>query len=250
MRVASYCMATYWRGEILWGCLKHIARSVVPGGWELETVVCAPRGDERAAEICEEFGARLVHASFTDVGSQLDAACKAARGEVLMVTGDDDFNSPRRAEVAIGSYVLGAEFTGQRSFLFYDWESQRVARWTGPPWKTDGLCNYSADFLKAAGYWGRCDRGTAHRLRQSLFLAHMQIDASPLAGIDGDTVCTHGWRNISSDRVWPPVGCMEYLGTGQGNCYEVMGVDPGAIPTFTRQVLDQLADAYRLEMAA
>ena len=80
-------------------------------------------------------------------GAKRNAACAAARGEIIVHWDDDDWSAPERVAVQIAALLdSGADICGLRDLLFYDPAANRGWRYQYPPtaraWVAGGTMCY------------------------------------------------------------------------------------------------------------
>lgn len=224
MRLASYLVPSFRRTELLAMSLYCLLGSRVPEGWELEIVVACPPEDEEALRTRGVPSARqLPRISLrfcrgrdgrTDVGSHQTGAMDAARGEIALVTGDDDLQPPQRLREVIRVMDEGASAVGFGRFVFGHVPSGRLTRWRGPAYRAGAACSYRMDVLRRADGWGVVQRGGDHALQMRLAASgydlRREIASVPEAGAGAVFLC-HG-TNLSGRRPEPT----DALGLGHG----------------------------------
>jgi len=210
MPTASWILATHERPELLALSLRHLARQeVLPRGWQREVVVATSPGDP-GAHIAEGMGARVVLTQSTRLAPRLNAALDAAAGELVLVTGDDDFQDPARGWVTALDYERGADVVGLSAFHFLDLHSGELARWDGGgPLRAGMAVSYRRSVLEQIGGWrdvAYVDHDLAARLPSGLSV----VDEASL--LSRDTLFTHGLGTTSGARPFPAQGASERFG--------------------------------------
>lgn len=208
--IAWYIVASKERPQLLRQCLRLLRASHVPGGWVMQIVVCCPAGDPAEA-VCMDFGAHCVHAEETNQGAQFTRALEFAlerNADLILVSGDDDLQSPNRLEHAAKAYERGAIMSGLGTFLMLDRDYGRMARWDGPAHRAGGLRNYAAAVLESVGGWPSVRKNLDAALDERIKCAGIPPEVEPL---DPDavglwTVGTHGHGNVSGARRYPQDG--------------------------------------------
>lgn len=105
----------------------------------------------------------------TDVGSMNSRALHYCRGELVLLSGDDDLQSPDRLAASIHAYKEGAVMMGYKNFRFVDLHTGAVALWEGPEHCAGSTMAYKRSLLVGAGGWGgRCHNGADRRLHENL----------------------------------------------------------------------------------
>jgi len=216
-RTASYIVASYQRPHIVGYCLDALAASRIPCDWDLEIVVCVPKGDPgrdaielaAARAIDRRILVRIVSAEGTDVGSQFEHARQCARGELIMLCGDDDFQSPEKAYFAIRAHEDGAVMSGFDRFLFVDAATGAMALWRGPAYCAGGTMSFRADLLERAGGWSPCRIGNDGQIRRRIQALGYDMDIDTVllpVGVGRHTVYLQHGANLSSPRPFPAKG--------------------------------------------
>jgi glycosyltransferase involved in cell wall biosynthesis len=90
-------------------------------------------------------------------GAKRNAACRAARGEIIVHWDDDDWSSPDRVEVQVAALLeTGADLCGLRDLLFYEPSTDRGWRYRYPararPWVAGGTMCYPRSVWEAQGF--------------------------------------------------------------------------------------------------
>jgi hypothetical protein len=237
MRLASWIIPSYRRPRLLAECLSLVLRSDVPAGWEMEVVVAMPAIDAMAWRI-DDPRVRVVGTREHDGCSQLNAALGVAYGELVLTTGDDDLQSPRRLAAACAAYERGHALAGSREFLFFSRQTGQLARWRGNPARCGAVRSYARASLNDAGGWPAdtpdADSALDERLRATgcdMFIADL-ADA-----IAADTVCTDGAIAVHAGRPFPPPGVRVRFGS-----YYVTGCGEAelqALPEATRHAMQR-----------
>lgn len=164
MRIASWIVASHFRPRLLDATLSALHESTVPPDWHLEIVVAYHANDPLSGIIASSHGATIVPTDEPHPGGKRNAACKFARGELLMATDDDDFQSPLRAFVAISAHLAGHELSGIREFRRLHLATGNIVRYCGrgrqvdtdpdlPPVFCGTARNYSRRLLEKHGGW-------------------------------------------------------------------------------------------------
>lgn len=240
MKLASYVLASYQRPQILDECLRLLQRTVAPSGWGLEIVVCVPEGDRG---VVRPDRVRFVSASRTDVGSQLSVAFAASLGELILVTGDDDFHPSDRLTCAAAAYEAGHRMSGLRSFFVWCRATGKMTRWKGSARRSGATRNYARDVLEAAGGWGEASRGADGQLDDRIAAAGIPLDVHDLGhGLASRTVITRGRANISAGCPFPEPG--QFARRGQ---FRVRGATRAEYATMPQDIKDAMRRIWRLE---
>ena len=219
MRTASYIMASYQRPHIVGHAIDCCLASVIPDGWQLEIVVCAPVGDPglpvifKRKEIATGMGIDVVvctaRSGLSDVGSQFEAARHTATGELIMLCGDDDLQSPLKAHHAIKAQEAGALASGFNNFYFCDVDNDRLARWTGSAIKAGGTMSFDAKLLEQAGGWQPCDLGNDGMIHRNIAKLGIDLETETMRAPEevgeGTVYLQHG-ANLSAPRPFPDEG--------------------------------------------
>ncbi|ETT24121.1 glycosyl transferase family 2 [Rhodococcus rhodochrous ATCC 21198] len=87
-------------------------------------------------------------------GEKRNAACRAARGKIIVHWDDDDWSSPDRVDVQVSALLeSGADICGMRELLFYDPAADRGWRYRYPPrarpWVAGGTMCYRRSLWEA-----------------------------------------------------------------------------------------------------
>lgn len=232
-RIAAYICPTRNRPALLRHWLRWIGRTVVPDGWDLRVVVCAPPNDP-AVHVVARTNAVLCHAESPWVRDQLNAALRTAvdlGAELILASGDDDLQSPQRLVAAVDAYESGCEVSGVDVLYMFDRATGRVAQWRGPAERAGAFRSYAAGLLTAVGGWPEAERYMDGELTKAIE-AHaerkMQVTTLP-ESVGLTSIATTGPGNMSRERVWPPLGksqpCGQYTVTGA----TVNDLDPDAL---------------------
>jgi glycosyltransferase involved in cell wall biosynthesis len=90
-------------------------------------------------------------------GAKRNAACRAARGEIIVHWDDDDWSAPDRVEVQVRALLeTGADVCGLRDLLFYEPSADRGWRYrypaAGRAWVAGGTMCYRRSLWEAQGF--------------------------------------------------------------------------------------------------
>lgn len=249
-RLASFLVASYRRPHLLRECIDHLVNSDCPPGWEFEIAVSIPADDPGREVLLEKTHpvmVREINPLKTNVAAQYTAALSVAKGEFLVVCGDDDLLGKELLYESICGYEGGAVLTGVGRFLFFSRTDGSLAWWDGPLENVGAARGYSANILRTVGGWGsdfsrNLDSGLNQRIRQS----GLWSKAKRLPNWIGENcVFTDGDDNISKGRPFPVAGESVEFGnfvvTGAGN--DVID----SLPDETREALLRisLCDQYQ-----
>lgn len=200
-RVASYILATHRRPHLLPHAIAALQRSVVPDGWRMEVVLCHPTDESYSFP-----GVVHTSAALTDKGSQITRALGVSTGELVLVTDDDDLQSPTRLKAAIWEYESGAAASGFNHLQYVHVPSGRVTHWSGPPRCAVGTMAFARHWLVNAGGWGQVERYADSRLMERLsgvgFDPVHDVRYLPKYVAKQSVFLDHG-NNISGDRPQP-----------------------------------------------
>ena len=207
-KLASWVIPTYRRLATLPLALDSILRSHDVEGWEFEVVFSIPKNDpslpylQKAAK--KDSRIRYVHSDDTTVGGQRIKAFSAIKGELVMLTDDDVFQSPERFRAATEAYDAGHNMSGCDVFYMYNRMTDVIVRWEGPNFRAGPMRNFAAQVIRDAGGWDPVPKNCDWSLTQKFKKAGIKEDSIALPRQVGlGTVTTHNERNISSIRAWP-----------------------------------------------
>lgn len=239
--LASFIIASYERPGLLGATRRAIQESVIPDGWRMEIVVA---GCLRGEPYLERNGIRapLAKGVKTDVGSMQTRALGYSRGELILVSGDDDLSSPHRLAESVKAYKAGARMMGLRSFRFVEIPTGACATWRGNPWRAGSGMAYARKLLEDANGWGECpihgDARLHERLRAAGYSDEETVDLPPYVG--EETAFLSHTVNLSGRRPFPDKQKKQRLGSfllyGEGH-YQGL-----AWPAHTRKILDDLCN--------
>lgn len=227
--IASYILATHHRPHLLQKCIDRLLRSEVPAGWSLEVVVCANLDDDAGIAVARSYGdpVRLVHDASPRPGGKLTRAFRESIGGLVLVTGDDDLQSPMRLRAAIELHAeKNAKICGLRTYRYVDTTTGQVALWRGTQAAQVGIArSYQRIVLECMGGWKDLPRGIDTDLQNRLAHHNMWYHEIQLpVAIGLDTVCLQHGGNIWQ-RPFPKKGDTEPRGefsiTGEGHFREV-----------------------------
>lgn len=158
LRLASWIIATHKRPLLLGACLDSIFACHWPVGWSAEIVIARHHWDTGAAILIDSyrnFGITEVvlpeTTTNTYAGVKRNAAVRAAHGELMLVSDDDDMQSPLRPKLAVEAYERGKRVSGIREFRFLHLPVGMVVRWRGrgrPGIAVGTARNYDANILR------------------------------------------------------------------------------------------------------
>lgn len=232
MKLASYVLASYNRPVLMPEVVKWLQRSEVPAGWDLEIVVCTPLDQRQDLD-----GVVWTSSHESDIGSQLTGAFRASRGELVLVTGDDDFQAPQRLRHAVEAYEAGHAMSGIRRFQFWNRRDGRYCRWDGDVRRAGGLRSYSRQVLERCHGWHPGNHNVDHHLDLRMSANGIPLDVVALpAAVGAETVGTDGSDNVCRGRPFPKVG--ESVKAG---AYCITGLSADEFATLPKDLRDALS---------
>lgn len=164
VKLASWIVASHFRPRLLHATLSVLKEALWPAGWTSEIVVAYHENDPQSGIIAADLGAIAVPTAQPTCGGKRNAALVASRGELILVSDDDDFSSPLRPTAAVAAYEAAHPITGIREFRRLHLATGMVIRWCGrggdlvggPPMPR-AFCsharNYSREVVMRHGGW-------------------------------------------------------------------------------------------------
>ena len=138
MPLASWIVASHHRPELLAATLPTLAWGRWPKGWEYEVVVACHAQDPDSQAVAAACGARVVSTAQPHPSGKRNAALEVCRGELVLTTDDDDFQSPLRPAMAVSAFAAGYKVSGIREFRRLHTATGMVVRYCGRGGGLDG----------------------------------------------------------------------------------------------------------------
>lgn len=213
MPLASWLLPTHYRPNRLAECLEHLLAQELPVGWELEILIghCADDPQHH-----EDSRIRSYVTRSTRVGGRLTELLFRSRGELVLVTGDDDWQDRSRTQAAIHAHQDGALMTGLSRFKFQNFETGKQCVWKlrqGYDPLIAGACmSYTKELLVSVQGWPDSSRWIDGALRSRIYgkLKSLPwVDAAPDCP---GTAFGDGNGNISTGRPFPAPGVSRSYG--------------------------------------
>lgn len=159
MKRASWIVASHFRPRMLAKTLEVLHLAKWPSGWNYEIIVAHHQDDPVSGVVASRLDCKAVSTREPNPGGKRNAALQHATGELVLVTDDDDFQSPRRPELAVTAYEAGHVLSGIREFRRLHLASGNVVRWSGsgaaglPPVFCGTARNYAKRLLERHLGW-------------------------------------------------------------------------------------------------
>lgn len=234
-QVITALVGSHRRKAELAVCLRHLQyQQGIPSDWRYRIVV-AGMADDLAGKLMTE---RTPRATWVPVesetpGAKFQAALERAQdSQIVMVSGDDDLSSLRRAHVAILAWQAGNHLSGCSYFRFVDVDTWDVMGWMGPAELCGAALNWDVELLRTAGGWDTSRPfGIDGDLRERVMALGRKIDLADVAEhIGGEMVMLQHGRNLNNRPVLgfgDVAGVVNYTVAGEGKA-DTMGDFPQA----------------------
>jgi len=189
MRTASLILASYNRPNLLGLTLETIAAMEVPEGWRLEVVVAETlEGGSPQVRVDDCLHTIYPEDTSHSVGAQFHRAYQHSSGELILMCGDDDLQSPHRLVESVKAYEAGAVMMGHGHMRFVELDTGKVCRWDGPPHRAGGTMAYARSAIDDVGGWPDIPKNADHHLHEKLTAAgHPPSSVHVMPGRLGDT---------------------------------------------------------------